>query len=61
MYPIVVFFLVDQHILDKTCYVLHSCNAQIYFGIGKKISSEKNLLSSKVEDLSSLLLAMTIS
>ncbi len=39
----------DQHTLDKMSYELYSCNVQIYFGVGKKLSTEKNLLKSDKE------------
>ncbi len=50
--PLLALFEGDKRTLDKTSYVLYACNAQIYFGIGKKLSSEKNLLKSEKEVLS---------
>ncbi len=50
--PLLILFQGDQPTLDKTHYVLYACNAQIYFRIGKKFSSTKNLLKHDQEKLS---------
>ncbi len=52
--PLFSSFHGDQHTLDKTTHVLCACNTQIYFGIRKKFSLEKNLLRSIKEVLLSL-------